>query len=369
MKLNKKMLITLCSVVAAILVLIIVLILIFTLRDKTLSFERIEEKIVSAGMNYYNDHKDLLPASGTTTVDTSTLIAEGYLNDLSKYTGDEELICNGTVYVTKTPSGHSYRSRLFCGTTYVTKKFKDVVVNNIVTSGSGLYEEEQVNPNDNSSMHKVYVFKGDNVNNYVKVGSYYWRIVKIYENGEMAVLGDPELLRTTWDDRYNINEDEYFGINAYSISRIKDIINEKVVGDADGFLKIKSLISPHNACVGSRDTNDASRDGSAECSEVLENQYFSLLPTYDYLNASLDSNCIAALDESCYNYNYLAADRDEWWTITGVGDNTFGVYFVDGIMETNNANYTKAARLYAHLDANVSYVSGNGTYDDPYVLR
>ena len=369
MKLNKKMIIILCSVIAAILVLIVIIMLLLGGRSKKLSYNKIEEKIVTAGMNYYKNHQDQLPEVGTVSIDTSTLVAQGYLSDLTTYTGEDE-ICNGTLYVTKNPSNYSYRAKLYCGTNYVTKTFKERVVTDVVTSGSGLYAEEQVNPNaDDASMHKVYVFKGYNVNNYIKVGSYYWRIVKIYENGEMAVLGDPELLRTIWDNRYNIEEDKYTGINSYAVSRLSDTINTKVVGDVDGFLKIKSLITPHTACIGNRDTNDASKDGSSECSETLENQYFSLLPAYDYLNASLDSNCIAALDESCYNYNYLASERDEWWTITGVGDNTYEVYFVDGVMEADNASYTKSVRLYAHLDANVTYVSGTGTYADPYILK
>lgn len=369
MKLNKKMLIILCSVVATILVFIIVLILVFALRDKSLSFEKIEEKIVSAGMSYYANNPDKLPSEGTITVDTSTLIAEGYLNDLSKYTGDEELICNGTLYVTKKTNGHSYRARLYCGTTYITKSFKDVVVTNVVTSGSGLYEEQQVDPNNNETTQKVYVFKGDVLNNYIKMGDFYWRIVKVYENGEMAVLGDPELMRRVWDNRYNLDVNKYRGINDYEVSRMLNYIDADVNNNHEGFLIIKSLITPHTACIGKRSLNDASKNGEAECSRVLGNQYFSLLPMYDYINASLDENCVVASDKSCYNYNYLAAETEDWWTITGVEENTQDVYYVQKTARSDYANQVKYARLYAHLDANVTYVSGTGTYKDPYVLK
>lgn len=368
MKLNKKMIVILCSVVAAILVFIVILILLLAGRDKSLSYDRIEERIVTAGMSYYEDNPNQLPQSGTSSIDTSTLVAQGYLNDLSTYT-KEGVVCSGTLYVTKTPTDYSYRSTLNCGTSYVTKSFKDIVATNIVTSGSGLYEEEQVNPNDNTTLHKVYVFKGDNVNNYVKVGSYYWRIVKIYENGEMSVVGDPELMRRTWDNRFNMDTNKYRGINDYEVSRMVDYIENDVTKNTEGFLKIKSLVTPHIACIGKRSLNDASRDGSAECSKILENQYFSLLPIYDYLNASLDENCIAATDKSCYNYNYLASESEDWWTITGVEDNTQDVYYVQKTVKSDFANQVKYVRLYANIDANVTYVSGTGTYKDPYILK
>ena len=368
MKFNKKMIIMLCSVVAVILLIIVIMMLFVGVQSRTLEYSEIEERILSAGKNYYEDNKDKLPEAGTTSIDTGTLVVEGYLNDLSQYT-EEGVTCRGNLYVTKTPSDYSYRVNLDCGSSYATKKFKDVVMDNLVTSGSGLYEDVQVNPNDAESMHTVYVFKGDNVNNYIKVGDYYWQIIKVFENGEIMVAGDPELLRTSWDDRFNIDVDAYRGINEYKVSRMRDSIVSEVVEDSDGYLMIKSLITPHTACVGKRYLNDTSRDGSAECAETLSNQYFSLISAYDYMNASMDHNCKIALDESCYNYNYLASFGDETWTITGVADNTHEVYYINSTLERNYANMTLGVRLLAYLDSNVTYVSGTGTYDDPYILK
>ena len=87
------------------------------------------------------------------------------------------------------------------------------------------------------------------------------------------------------------------------------------------------------------------------------------------MNASMDTNCKTALDNSCYNYNYLASSNEETWTITGVADNTYEVYYIDGTLEADYANVTNGVRLLAHLDANVTYVSGTGTYEDPYILK
>lgn len=368
MKLNKKMIIMLASVIGVIVVLIIVIMLFVGGGSKTLSYSKIEEKIVSAGESYYEDNKDKLPESGTISLDAATLVSEGYMNKLSEYT-EEDVTCNGTLYVTKNPTGYSYRAKLDCGKNYATGTLSDVVTKNVVTSGAGLYETIQVDPNDNNKTTSVYTFKGDNVNNYVKVGDFYWEIIKVYENGEIAVLGDPSLLRTDWDNRYNVTTGKYRGINEYGVSRMHDTINAEVVNDGDGYLKIKGLITTHNACVGKRNLEDTSKDGSTECSKILESQYFSLLPVYDYMNASLDVNCNTALDDSCYNYNFLSNGNSNSWTITGVGNNTQDVYYFSNKLETSYASNTKSVRLYVHLDANVTYVSGIGTYEDPYIVK
>ncbi len=368
MKLNKKMIIMLSSVVAVIFVIIIIMLIFAGGKSKVISYSTLEDKIVTAGENYYSDHEDKLPEKGTISIDVSTLVSEGYLNSLSKYT-KKDVTCTGKLYVTKNPTDYSYHAFIDCGSSYKTKSFKDVIVKDVVTSGDGLYEEVQVNPNDNTTTQTVYVFKGEDVNNYIKVGDFYWRIVKVYENGEVAVLGDPELLRAVWDNRYNVDFKNYRGINDYSVSRLKDTIQREVVEDEDGYLKIKSLITTHNACIGKRTKDDTSKDGSTECSTILPDLYFSLLTVYDYMNASLDPNCKTALDDSCYNYNYLSNSNDEWWTITGVGEDTQNVYSVDAILKTDFASYTKCIRMLANLSSNVSYVSGTGTMEDPYIIK
>lgn len=365
MKLNKKMIIILASIVGIIVVLIIILMLFVGGGSKKLSYEKIEQKIVAAGESYFIKNEKELPSSGTKTISVDTLVKAGYLKDLSNYT-DKGVSCDGKLFVTKNPIGYAYRASLECGDNYSTQTLNSVLTKNVVTSGSGLYKMEQSVSDEESE--NVYIFRGDNVNNYIKLGDFYWEIIKVYENGEIAVLGAPELLVTIWDDRFNIANNSYDGKNDYDVSRIKDTIESKVVQNNNGYLIIKSLITLHDACIGKRSINDESKDGSSECSVILENQYFSLLPAYDYINASLDENCNTILDKSCYNYNFLSND-DEFWTITGVEENTSDVYYVDYITDYAVANQNRGARLYAHLAPNVTYVSGSGTYDDPYIIK
>lgn len=369
MKLNKKMIIMLSSVMIVILLVIIITLLLVGGKSKNLSYSDLEDKIATAGEAYYIDNPSKLPEAGTDTIDVSVLVSNGYMRDLSKYT-KKGVTCSGKLHVTKIPNGYSYKGSVDCGNNYATGTLFKKLTSTIVTSGNGLYEEEQVDPMNPDTTTKVYVFKGEKLNNNIKVGDYIWQVVKIFEDGRIQVLGSPELARTLWDDRYNTETGHYYGINDYEVSRVKDFIQSQITDTKDTFLKIKRLITTHNACIGKRALDDTSRDGSAECSEILENQYFTLLPTYDYMNASLDGNCVKALDDSCYNYNYILSDfYDEWWTITGVSDNNEDVYYVRDKMEVAYPKTTRGLRLVAYLDPNVSYVSGTGTFDDPYIVK
>ena len=368
MKFNKKMVIMLCTVIAVFLF-IIVLAMIFTSgSNKIWSYSTMENKIIVAGKNYYSDNKNELPETGTVSIDVSTLVAKGYLSDLSKHSKDG-VSCSGKLYVSKNPVDYSYRVNLDCGDKYSTSSLKKAVMKNLVTSGNGLYEEVQANPNNSTEMQTVYVFKGENVNNYIKIGKTYFQIVKVYENGEIAIIDNGKVLRTVWDDRFNIETNDNKGVNNYSVSRVKDSIENDVLNNTEVYTELKTFITSHTACIAKKGLTDTSKDGSVECSETLENQYFSLLPVYDFMNASLDDNCNETMSKSCYNYNYLSKDANSWWTVTGVLDNNQDVYYVSGSVNETHASNTRRVRLYAHLDANVTYVSGTGSYEDPYILK
>ncbi len=368
MKSNKKLIVILSSFVGGIILLIIILMLIANGGSKSLGYEKIEKNIVSAGKNYFKDHEDKLPSQGTIEINASKLISEGYLSDFSKRV-PSGVTCSGTLAVSKTPNDYSYRSSLNCGDDYKTQTLSNILLEKVTTSNNGLYAMEQVSADDPDQVENVYIFRGDAVNNYIKLGDFYWRIVKVYEDGEIAVLGDPELLIARWDNRYNIDTQKYHGINIYDVSRMKDSIKTEVLDYEDGYKIIKSLITTHTACYGKRSLDNTSKDGSVECQETLKDQYFSLLPVYDFMNASLDPNCQHAEDNSCYNYNYLAEHSEEWWTLTGVEDDSENVYFVDKTVEHDYASTSRGVRLYAHFAPNVKYISGSGTEEDPYVVE
>jgi len=366
---RKKMITILGTIIGVLLLILIIVMLVVGLgnKNKTLSYNEIEAKILTAMENYYSDNKAELPLEGTKTLSISTLVANGYLNDLSTYTA-EGVTCSGMGYVTNIANNYSYRVVLTCSDGSTSKVFSDYLKENVVSAGAGLYEMQQVSIDNNLQLSTNYVYRGETVNNYVKIGDFRWRIVKINDKNEVVLIETEDVARSSWDDRYNIETNQYRGINNYNVSRVKEYITQNILEPVNSYSLTKKLITSHDVCIGKRSTSESSINGVAECSNVLENQYFSLLPIYDYMSASLDVNCNSTYSASCSNYNYLSAG-DEWWTVTALSDSTEDVYYVSGSVGSSYASSTKDIRLVVALDSMVSYVSGSGTYNDPYIVK
>ena len=232
-------------------------------------------------------------------------------------------------------------------------------------------------------MNSSYVYRGENINNYVQLDKALWRIVKIKSNGYVQlILSEPMQTTRPWDDRYNKITDFESGINNYTTSRVKELItsiyNNKYVPDEEyeeydyKFVskKDKEKIVPVTICVGKRGTTDQSKNNSVECAATIKNQYVTLLTASDYLNASTDPNCRSTVDRTCGNYNYLKLDN-VWWLLTAVKNDTSQAYMVDtdgSIISKNCSNYAKV-RPVITLNNTALYKSGKGTLEKPYIIK
>ena len=87
----------------------------------------------------------------------------------------------------------------------------DYVNNNVevVTSNDGLYD-----------MDGTLVYRGGNVNNYLKLSGKMYRIIK-FVDGRAVVILNEEIDSTDWDGNYNATTDDRSGINNYNTSDIK----------------------------------------------------------------------------------------------------------------------------------------------------
>ena len=182
----------------SILVGLVVLLIIFLLIKNSItggikySYQEIEQKMISATKDRVEDKlkegQNILPDAigGSSTFPASVLVSEGYLNDLSTYAKDD-VICSGEVVVYNAGNGnYDYVPYLKCGTAYETTKLVSQVLKDNdygIIQGSGLYVRKNgvfvTNENDlgGSADSVEYVFRGDNVNNYVKIDENIWRIV------------------------------------------------------------------------------------------------------------------------------------------------------------------------------------------------
>lgn len=331
-----------------------------------LDYKELEEKIKEVGQEYFEENKSLLPKNDgeskeVTVDDLVKLEMMSPIEDLLK----EDATCTGKAVVKNVSGKYSYTGLIDCGDKYVTSNLYQKIIddNPVVTSGNGLY-----------SQNGEFVFRGENLNNYVEFAGSKWLILKVDKDNDIKLLQiDREGERVPFDDRYNSDKKSTVGKNDFNISRIKDSLNE--IYNSDKFSEEeKALIVPKQLCIGARSEEDITNDGTIECSTLTsENVYVGLIQTNEYLNASLDSACKTIDDSECQNYNYLASNSSSssWWTITPVKENTYQAYYIEsyGRIEAKNCSNSAAIRPVIYISKDVMFDSGKGTEEEPYIVK
>ncbi len=348
-------------------ILLVILFIISNASPKSYTYDQIETILEKAAISYFKDHPESLPQNegSIIEIDSSNLVAEGKMKELSEYTG-EDVACTGTVQVELAGSEYLYTPYLNCGEAYSTVElYKKIVDQGVVTSGYGLYANKG-----------SYVFRGEKVNNYVKLDNNLWRIIKITPNNNIVLISN-ELVGygNVWDDRYNEGKTYEAGINQYSVSRMHDYLDKiyknpsKDEEDKEYILSKydKTKIVSFDLCIGKRSQKSEGKDNTIECSKKMRNQRIGLLTVSDYINASLDPNCKSVSSMSCGNYNYLS-QIGAWWLITADKDDSSQVYEVNQsgkIVSQPASNYT-GVRPVVYLNSRVLYKTGTGTLKHPY---
>ncbi len=368
-KIKKYAIFVVIGVVAFLLVMFVLSLIVNPKR----SYEQVEAIMKQAAEQYYSEHKNRLPGENTKNagIEARTLIANEYMKDFSEYLGEDTKCDSGRVTVEKINDKFVYTPYLSCGKEYQTSELYAKVVDDkkIVASGDGLY-----------NLNGEYVFRGTDVNNYIKLGNNMWRIVKVDSNNEMLLTrtDKEKTLSVVWDDRYNSIKGYNSGVNDFNVSRIRESLKLYYKSDSSLFYgegkifpkEVKEKLVPFDLCVGKRGVDYVVNNNSAECGQVIKNQMIGMLTMSDYLNASTDAECISPLSKSCQNYNYLIVDYN-WWLITADASNTFNVYKVDrnGNITQTYASSMSYIRPTVKLSNRAMYKSGSGTEKDPYIIR
>lgn len=368
-KIKKYAIFVVIGVVAFLLVMFVLSLIVNPKR----SYEQVEAIMKQAAEQYYSEHKNRLPGENTKNagIEARTLIANEYMKEFSEYLGEDTKCDSGRVTVEKINDKFVYTPYLSCGKEYQTSELYAKVVDDkkIVASGDGLY-----------NLNGEYVFRGTDVNNYIKLGNNMWRIVKVDSNNEMLLTrtDKEKTLSVVWDDRYNSIKGYNSGVNDFNVSRIRESLKLYYKSDSSLFYgegkifpkEVKEKLVPFDLCVGKRGVDYVVNNNSAECGQVIKNQMIGMLTMSDYLNASTDAECISPLSKSCQNYNYLIVDYN-WWLITADASNTFNVYKVDrnGNITQTYASSMSYIRPTVKLSNRAMYKSGSGTEKDPYIIR
>jgi hypothetical protein len=355
--LDKNLLKRLGIILAVIIVLFIILCIIISFSNKKLSYTDIESKLITAAKSYYQENPDELPQNeyGYVTINSDKLVEEGYIKSLDKLVKDDAT-CTGQVKVSKNDDYLLYSAMLSCGDYYETKKLRSVLTSedNIVTSGNGLY-----------LYNNSYIFRGDNVSNYVSFAGRTWLIIGINSDGTIRLIDTTKEDKVAWDDRYNSDKKYNVGINDYSVSRMKDYLLDGYNSFTDSE---KAYLTSENLCIGKRDISSTVNDGSIECSEVISNQPVGLLQANEFALASLDNACTKPNDPECTNYNYLTK-LSSFWSITADSKTSYKVFKISGSAFLSDTSSSAQARMVININSDVNYVSGDGSQENPYVFK
>ena len=363
-KVDKKILIIAGIVLFLPILIIIILAIIQSVGNSSNTPEKYEEKMISAAEKYFEEKGFPEAEAEVKTVKLTTLVKNEYIKSTEKLLKDNS--CKGSVSVRKNGSNiketdegfYNYTVELECEN-YKTKTLKYMLMDDLTTTGNGLYE-----------VNGYYVFKGDTVNNYITFFGDNYRILNIDSNGLVKLLKvDYELLDRVWDNKYNIEIDMLSGINNYSESAIlkslkDDYYNEKVFSDSSR----KHLVAK-DICVDAT-LYEVGNLKNYNCTNKIEKQTLSLVDIDDYAMASLDVNCNNLYAKSCVNYNYLTAVRIMSWTMNPLANNSYEVYFMsNGNPKRQNASEYNYYHLVIHIDGNEKILSGIGSESDPYVIK
>lgn len=363
---RKKLMRVMLIVVGVLVLFLVVLLLIAIIGGGKMDYEDIEQEMKEAAIEYYKVQEGLLPEEEgeTVTVRARTLANAELMKPLDELREGEN--CSGRVEVRKINDNYVYTPYLECGDNYVTKElYKAVLEQGIVTSGSGLYD-----------MNGEKVYRGEDVNNYVKLDNGVFRIVKVTADNKLLLIkSDTDSnFSNSYDDRYNPAKSFNSGFNDYRVSRIYEFLQDLYNGKSDTIIlseNDKEKLVNFNLCIGKRSPTDTDKTNALECSDILENQMIGLLTASDYMNASLDATCNATTDRTCQNYNYLKLSGVDWWLITGNSLNNSEVFSVrsGGYIDEYNASSTKKVRPTIMINNNIMIRSGNGSESNPFILK
>lgn len=372
---KNKLIIVASSIIGLLVLLLIVLWLLSIFNHKYYTYEEVEAKMVSATEKFYKNNPDILPVNdGKTILPYNTLVENKFIEPLNEILKDGDT-CSAEVNVIKNDNNYSYIPKLTCSDKYSTIELAQHILNNneVVSEGSGLYSDGKGG----------YYFRGKVNNNYITLGSFQgsnnksdipllWQIISITSDNRIKIRALHYAQKVSYDTRYNETKNINVGYNDFEMSILKEKLKE--IENDESFLTNdqKSKLVKSKLCINKRSSSDTSRDGSTECAILSEDEYlFGLMYPYEFIRASIDNNCKNMYDLSCQNFNILSGDGfGSFWTITSNPSNDYEAYACDGYtFFPSYANRERALYLTSYVNPYALFKSGEGTRDNPYVIK
>lgn len=365
-RMDKKFLIFAGLIICLPILLIIFLAIIQGCGNTKTTHENYEKKMVLALEKYMKDtDKTPVEEGEVLTVKLSTLVNKEYIKSTEDLLDDST--CEGSVTarrngasVESTNGGFlAYTVNLDCKS-YSTTHLVDKLKEELVTEDEGLYQDGE-----------GYIFKGKKVKNYITYFGHNYRVMSIDKDGILKLVKiEPEMPDRIWDNKFNVETNRSSGKNIYKDSVMVDYLLSDYSNTKKISTKAKENIVAYDVCVGKRNATNTAIDSTIDCAEKLEKQLVSLVSISDYAKASLDPDCSSLRSPSCNNYNYLYGVASSTWTLNASLDNTYEVIILsDGMMNFLNANTYNTYNIVIYIDGNISYATGTGSSNEPYVIE
>ena len=361
--------------IAMFLLIIVLLLLNTTTKVKTTAntLEALEKNLKNAAVRYFNKNKDKLPLiSGEyKTITSDELISGGYLKSLT--VSKLNKTCKGNVKVyQQSKNMYQYITYVDCGDINYSSKTlgKEVMKQNIETSNTkdGLYNMASISKASSSktTLTSGYIFRGEDPNNYVKIHSTLYRIIKIDMEGDLLITPNTYRILSSYDDRYNSFTSKTSGKNDYTRSLLKKNLEDNLERNKSNSPLLYINLVEKNFCVGQRTSRDVGKDGSKECKTIDKNKV-SALAAYEYMAASLDKKCLMTSSVECQNYNFLSK-HTTWLSTPSVKSSNLAFYISKTIKEEECSRMMNVLPVYA-LSKDTVISGGSGTKLDPYVVK
>lgn len=350
-------------ILGATVVIILLIIILSSCSGGGNSYSKIEEKMEAAAKKYYETRKNKLPKENDSSVQVTigTLIDAELLKEI-KDPKNKNNTCSGYVQVKKVDNNYVYIPFLTCKGNYEPKYLSDVVKDSKLDEyGNGVYE-----------VNGEYVYRGEDVNNYITFNNQTWRIIKVDKDGDIELMYYPKetqiIPRLAWDTSYNAEKDDTVGNTSdYFHTNIRKEL-QKWYDDNFEDSK-KAMIVSKNICTGRKKIDDDTSI-DIECSATQPNEKVGMLRVSDYKIASLDNNCVRYDSKECINRNYLSSSENIYtWLLTSVGDNTYEVYYLDKKIDYARANVEKRVLPIIYLTKDTIIKSGTGKTSDSYIIK
>ena len=235
----------------------------------------------------------------------------------------------------------------------------------VVTSGDGLYADFLTN--------RRYIYRGNSVKNYIKYANKVWRIVSVEPDGSLKLLDYTYNKITQWDTNEQDN---------WPTSTLKVFLNSNYLTTITDTSKIvsgqwESTIVYPSAGTQGLTIQEYNEQYNNQMSNVTSYAQVGILSVYDYMAASRNTACQQHMTTQAGCTSWLSNFRG--WTLNINGDKTNGKYAFHFTSSDNPEESNKlgddltgsSQKVYPviTLDRNSVLLSGDGSSDNPYVLK